>query len=1303
MIRTDIFAVTPAQIGQLDDRGLVDLIGRLLHAEARAAGLPLAGINMPLQITVPDDGEDGRIVWEGGADCTAYLSRRHTAFQAKATRVSAATLKAETHIATARPAKRRRAKSGSRPLLRPVLFDAIAAGGAYVVATTKALNKKQIKPLVAAIRSGIAETSHDSDGLAIDIYDANKLAAWATHHQAVALALNERLGSHALSGFKSLDLWGRRDDFRTVPWADDNEPRLTLAPLVLANADRRDRSRNTWTFQQARRAILDHIAEPRRAVRAFGASGLGKTRLARNLFEHDGLVTSAVQAASVIYADHSVVGDAVLQLAHRFADTAADVVLVVDECPDRTHQRLMEAVIQAGSRLRLISIDVENHQMASSTVLTVEVGAASPQLISTIVASIDARLNATVRSYIADIAQGFPRMAVQGSRAAGEGGNPIGSAAELIDRIIWGRRNPDAEALRALEVAALFDVLRIKGEDPTDLAVIAPTLAEMSEPRMREHLVSFAERGIVVEKGRFAQVQPIPLAAHLGRRRLKVLGAGGVGRFFAGAQPYLQSRLLDRLKWLDMSEEARAFATGMLSENGIGSLAALDTELGARCFDRLVHLVPDLAMDTLDRELGPLSIEHLQNFREGRRHIVWALEKLVFRAQTFNRAARLLLRLAAAETEPSIGNNATGEFKRLFQRELSGTEATPTLRLDVLDEGLADPRLRGICIEAAGVMLDSTHFSRSGGAETIGSQAPLKDWRPSIWRDIWDFHCAGLDRLAAIATGDTPEAPIAQKLIGTHIRGLLSAVPFERIAPIVRRVAAHVGTWHEAIRDVSHWLYFDRRKHDDAEQSAKVRGLYDDLLPADIVDQALLFASGWTTDIHDPDQDYDDRQGARNDLYYSDRKVDEFGRSIAGAGDDALQRCLIAGVQQKLNSGFILGKSIAETLPAPEATFGALIALADSHGPLADHRFVQGFLNGVEARDKPMARRCLDQALASPNLGQNATGLLQGIELADADMPRLIELLREGRVPPDWCAHLSWGRGLDAVGPDALAPFLDGLIASGPDGCWSALEIVSMVQHGKQELPETLAERLRRILACGELFAAASRKTRDAYLVSTELARLAAHGGINAGFARAFVRELLDIAKLDHDMRYDFEQHCDEMLASLIAKAPGAVWAEVATRLETCERRERWRLDHLLEPDRDDRSGAGPLSSLPAHLYLDWVRQDPGARAAAVAQWLPVIDKDEAGNRIWHPALESFVVEFGNVDGVLSTIGARLRPSSWWGSLVPYLEPWLPLLEQWQQHSEAPIRRWADAAYKGLLRQIEAERQDDAEREVGVW
>ena len=84
-------------------------------------------------------------------------------------------------------------------------------------------------------------------------------------------------------------------------------------------------------------------------------------------------------------------------------------------------------------------------------------------------------------------------------------------------------------------------------------------------------------------------------------------------------------------------------------------------------------------MATIDRVLGGLTLDQLRDLEEGRRHIVWALEKLAFRKKTFESAATQLRRLGATETESHIENNARVQFTQLYQLYLSGTEAEPRI------------------------------------------------------------------------------------------------------------------------------------------------------------------------------------------------------------------------------------------------------------------------------------------------------------------------------------------------------------------------------------------------------------------------------------------------------------------------------------------------------------------------------------------------------------------------------------------------------------------------------------------------
>jgi len=260
-----------------------------------------------------------------------------------------------------------------------------------------------------------------------------------------------------------------------------------------------------------------------------------------------------------------------------------------------------------------------------------------------------------------------------------------------------------------------------------------------------------------------------------------------------------------------------------------------------------------------------------------------------------------------------------------------------------------------------------------------------------------------------------------------------------------------------------------------------------------------------------------------------------------------------------------------------------------------------------------------------------------------------------------------------------------------------------MVLIDRADLPPTLAERIKTILLTEGLLQNAARQTRDPYLLSCEIKRLARHDLIDVTFAGAFVRQLMHINDIEFSSQLKFERYTDDMLQCLISKAPVAVWDEFAVRLETETKASRRRLDRLLEPDRDDRSGAGVLSHLPAELYIGWVRQEPDKRAQVIAGWIPLKEQTDSGTDAWHPAFLSFLAEFGDVTGVQDQITWRFRPSGWSGSLIPYLERWLPLLDQLRDHINPMVSRWAISARDSLVRQIETERGKDAEDEIGSW
>jgi hypothetical protein len=74
--------------------------------------------------------------------------------------------------------------------------------------------------------------------------------------------------------------------------------------------------------------------------------------------------------------------------------------------------------------------------------------------------------------------------------------------------------------------------------------------------------------------------------------------------------------LLRRLRWLDTSPVAQAFARQVLHENCLGNLAALNSSFGSKAVDSLVHVDADSVMATVDHVLGSLTLGQLRGIKE---------------------------------------------------------------------------------------------------------------------------------------------------------------------------------------------------------------------------------------------------------------------------------------------------------------------------------------------------------------------------------------------------------------------------------------------------------------------------------------------------------------------------------------------------------------------------------------------------------------------------------------------------------------------------------------------------------------
>jgi len=338
-----------------------------------------------------------------------------------------------------------------------------------------------------------------------------------------------------------------------------------------------------------------------------------------------------------------------------------------------------------------------------------------------------------------------------------------------------------------------------------------------------------------------------------------------------------------------------------------------------------------------------------------------------------------------------------------------------------------------------------------------------------------------------------------------------------------------------------------------------------------------------------------------------------------------------------------------------------------------------GFIAGIDSRDSEVARACIRLVLKSSKLKEHAISVIGSSKLQPSDIALVVSLLRSSDVKPRQCATLSYGKKMSHLAAVDILPLVKELLRHGSEGLLVTIDIITMILHGGMELTGDLLSVLKDALVDPRLFDAAGYDCMMGHNVERMIALLSQRKLIDLPFARALINQLLSICTPPrNNVFHDLSSSIRGSLRVLIKLYPQEVWISISKLLITDDYFVRHRIDWLLRRENDDHQGPGFLFDLPEAHYMDWARQDPLNRASIVMKWLPVTKLNDAGDLEWHPTLNRFLSEFGDQDGVLGALSSRLHPLSWYGPLLPHLQPQIALLETWAAaHSSPKVRQWA--------------------------
>lgn len=760
-------------------------------------------------------------------------------------------------------------------------------------------------------------------------------------------------------------------------------------------------------------------------------------------------------------------------------------------------------------------------------------------------------------------------------------------------------------------------------------------------------------RGLFTKQGRFRAIAPHPLAVVLAATAWQSEGSRIVDELLPAVDREMGLALFSRVASLGQYEPARKVLRQLMSPEGLfGSLAAIEEHQLGRFLIQLAIVAPDETAEHLGELIESASRDDLLAASASRRDLVWALEKLAWHRQTFERAADSLLQLALAENE-TWANNATGTWVDLFGTMLPGTAALPNERITYLRRvaGDVDSAARVMVTKAGGRALTAHHESITVSGELQGGALVEPRGRPTTWDEAGHYRREAIGILSTLtADEDDAVSDAATEVLISAIHPLIDDAfvgddLIEALKPLPQSALIRVR------RDIEHLVSLQERHGppDRGRLIDRLRVLSAALPPPSEREQLQVLLELRQWDLQDGELQSRLNEAVRT-LSPPDREW----------ALDLLKR------QEQLPAAWELGWALAESGGVNPQLEADLVAAFGSN-PAA----LVGYLRSlVEGGDGDAFDRFLDGPLAVALDGRDGLAIAARGPVTELSKARIIAMARELPVAEGGVALFGWSQNLGDDEAVALASDWLGRVASQQDYN-TLVDWINLRVPSDAPLPDWLRPIARRIVMMRAEFPEMGQQRWDWSRLATQF--VDDHAIELAGLILGLIDQ--DRLMIHRD---DYES---QILAGAASADPEGVWAEIAARLSAGS----WRVQMEIR--------GWLLSAVPTETVEQWIGTDV-VRARLVASVAPV------GAESPTPTARLLLERFGDDEHVTSSLRGEFFSGSSTGPESDRLERQIEQLKGWQDDTGEPkqVRRWAGQMITHLEKRRLQSLQEEAER-----
>ena len=1052
-------------------------------------------------------------------------------------------------------------------------------------------------------------------------------------------------------------------------------------------------------IKEIRDTIMKEIDNPNKSpIRITGLSGIGKTRILFEIFRKiEGDEKTILLSNRVLYLNYDDFSNNHLEIINTINREKSDAILIIDNCNADGYEKFIRNL--KGFKLSLISIDSnpeENYEDSQY----IKIG--NEDLLDSIEDIIKAKsdnLEQSTIEIIKQISQGVPLIAILlcenivNGKLTKEPDNK-----GLLDKIL-GKKGEKWRYI--LDSCSLFRKVGYENEKKEQYNFIVTnenlTISNNNHivrlKESEEAVKYYIKRGIFEKRGRYLSIRPFFLSVLLASKYLESISSEHFHNIIKDIQDKLEkphkeelmNYLSEQIRYLGYNTDIRTIIDNFVGDKSyFDSIEVLNTELGSRLFRSFVEVNPVAISDNLYRQFNNKKTEELLEFKEGRRNIIWTLEKLCFGKETFANSTKILYRLAVAENE-SWANNATGQFLQLFHIYLAGTEVSLKERLKIIKWGLGmkDEKFTQLAIKAMASGLTTNHFARMKGAERQGIDE-IKDYVPT-YDEISEYYKSILDELINLIRSEGIYIDEVSKIIADSIRGLTNIGLIAIVLPYIDEVIAIKNRiWQEGLDSIRMTLAFEGNKISE-EHRTHLQKIIEELSK----DFMTRFRS--YDKFYDKNYSLEKFEEKEKERMYSLAKVFMEFKEVE-------QRELLSKLYKRERGIYVIyqsyfGKSISDffndNIDKSEKFINISLSIAEELGEeLFDYSILLGFIEQSEREIKKyFYQKVGEKSYLNYLLFIFVANDEKGVEHFD----QLFKLIDNHPQLFSYLGHLKYRMTLQKLSIQEIESLQNKLLNYEIQGYVMIFELLSSIRTQDAEKQNVIDVFLKE---CIYKIGVQWNNNIDNFQYFNHIRNILKTEK-DKDLCSFVVNDIINYINWDTALSLEPYRSIFEIALSDYFDS---TWVIISSAIinENDGYMKFWGIKQLL---------GGYVSNIytkkdilfnndNVEKIIDWCNKNQPIAPTLIAELVPIYNEDRTE---WNPIAKRLIDEFGNIKEVLDRLGANMNSFSWSGSIVPLLESNKKLLESIMDNSNPIVLEWAQQNINELSKRIIQEKKKDEE------